>query len=155
MPRAEARGSLLDASIKNVLLAALCSPPKERPVSEIAPGFAFHHLHMGFDYRNLQALLHTWFRVQKVTSSPFSIFGLWLNPEAYFLVQKANPAAPIGSMSRPVPPAAAPTRPLDTDVTRLHGPSAPQASCHGSALRWAFNPGSRKVRNGQDKTKAE
>lgn len=80
-----------DASIKNVLLAALWSPPKERPVSEIVPGFSFHHEHMGFDYRNLQVLLNTRFRLQQVTSSPFSIFGLWLNPEAYFVVQKANP----------------------------------------------------------------
>ena len=86
------RFGAFDASIKNVLLATLCSPPKERPVSEIAPGFAFHYEHMGFDYRNLQALLHARFRLQKVTTSPFLVFGLWLNPEANFLVQKANSA---------------------------------------------------------------
>jgi len=90
--RMSRRFGAFDASIKNVLLAAFYLPPKERPVSEIAPGFAFHHEHMGFDYRNLQALLHARFRLQKVTTSPFSIFGLWLNPEANFLVQKANPA---------------------------------------------------------------
>jgi len=90
--RMSRRFGAFDASIKNVLLAALCSPPKERPVAEIAPGFAFHYEHMGFDYRKLQALLHAQFRLQKVVTSPFSIFGLWLNPEANFLVQKANPA---------------------------------------------------------------
>ena len=90
--RMSRRFGAFDASIKNVLLAALCAPPKKRPVSEIAPGFAFHYEHMGFDYRKLQALLYAQFRLQKVTTSPFSIFGLWLNPEANFLVQKANPA---------------------------------------------------------------
>ena len=90
--RMSRRFGKFDASIKNVLLAALCSPPKERPVSEIAPGFAFHYEHMGFDYRNLQALLHTRFRLKKVATSPFHFFGLWLNAEANFLVQKANPA---------------------------------------------------------------
>ncbi len=44
---------------------------------------------------------------------------------------------PFGSMSRSAPPQAAPTRPLDTDVTCLHGPSAPQAACHGSTPHWA------------------
>jgi len=90
--RMSRRFGAFDASVKNIFLAALCLPPKERPVSEIAPGFAFHYEHMGFDYRNLQAHLRVRFRLQKVTTSPFSIFGLWLNPEANFLVQKANPA---------------------------------------------------------------
>ena len=59
-------------------------------MSEIAPGFAFYYEHMGFDYRKLQALLRAQFSLQKVTTSPFSIFGLLLNPEAYFLIQKAS-----------------------------------------------------------------
>jgi SAM-dependent methyltransferase len=82
------RFGAFDASIKNVLLATLCSPPKERPVHEIAPGFATHNPHMGFDYRQLQALLQEQFILQKVTTSPFSIFGLWLNSEVNFLVEK-------------------------------------------------------------------
>ena len=90
--RMSRRFGAFDASIKNILLATRCSPSKERPVAEITTGFAFHHEHMGFDYRNLQALLNTLFRLRQVTSSPFSIFGLWLNPEAYFVVQKANMA---------------------------------------------------------------
>jgi SAM-dependent methyltransferase len=89
--RMSRRFGAFDASIKNVLLATLCSPPKDRPVSEIAPGFPFHYEHMGFDYRKLQALLNDRFKLQKVTTSPISIFGLWLNPEANFLLQKANP----------------------------------------------------------------
>jgi len=88
--RMSRRFGAFDASIKNILLATLGFPPKERPVSEIAPGFAFHYEHMGFDYRNLQALLHRQFKLKKVTSSPFSIFGLWLSPESYFLIQKLN-----------------------------------------------------------------
>jgi SAM-dependent methyltransferase len=79
-----------DASIKNILLAALCSPPKERPVIDVAPGFPFHVRHMGFDHRSLQSLLHERFRLQKVITSPFSIFGVWLNSEVNFLVQKAD-----------------------------------------------------------------
>lgn len=90
--RMSRRFGSFDASIKNVLLAALCSPPKKRPASEIAPGFAFHHEHMGFDYRNLQALLRTRFRLKKVATSPFHVLGLWLNLEVNCLVQKANPA---------------------------------------------------------------
>lgn len=90
--RMSRRFNTFDASIKNVLLAALSFPPKDRPVSEITPGFAFHHEHMGFDYRKLQALLHAQFGLQQVTTSPFSIFGPWLNPEVNFLIQKANPA---------------------------------------------------------------
>ncbi len=90
--RMSRRFGAFDASSKNVLLATLCSPPKERPVSEIAPGFMFHYEHMGFDYRKLQALLQVQFKLQKVTAGPFSIFGTCLNPEANFLVQKANPA---------------------------------------------------------------
>jgi SAM-dependent methyltransferase len=90
--RMSRRFNAFDASVKNVLLAALFSPPRGRPVSEIAPGFAFHHEHMGFDYRKLYALLHAQFRLLQVTTSPFSIFGPWLNPEINFLVQKENPA---------------------------------------------------------------
>jgi SAM-dependent methyltransferase len=79
-----------DASIKNVLLAALYFPPKQRPVSEIAPGFAFHFEHMGFDYRNLEADLRRHFSFKKITTSPFSILGRWLNPEVNFLVDVAK-----------------------------------------------------------------
>jgi len=89
--RMSRRFNAFDASIKNVLLATLFSPPKDRPVSKIAPGFTFHYEHMGFDYRKLQAILHAQFRLQQVTTSPFSIFGPWLNSEVNFLVQKANP----------------------------------------------------------------
>ena len=90
--RMSRRFNAFDASIRNVLLAVLSFPPKDRPVSEIAPGFAFHYEHMGFDYRKLQAVLRAQFRLQQVTTSPFSIFGPWINPEINFLVQKANPA---------------------------------------------------------------
>ncbi|PZN82796.1 MAG: class I SAM-dependent methyltransferase [Candidatus Methylumidiphilus alinenensis] len=88
--RMSRRFGAFDASIKNVLLATLGFPPNERPISEIAPGVAFYYEHMGFDYRHLQALLHTQFNLKKVTTSPFSIFGLWLNSELYFLIQKVN-----------------------------------------------------------------
>jgi hypothetical protein len=60
-------------------------------MSDIAPGFAYHFAHMGFDYRKLQVLLQARFRLQKVSTSPLSILGRWLNPEVNFLVQKVSP----------------------------------------------------------------
>ena len=89
--RMSRRFGAFDASVKNVLLATMCAPPNERPMSDIAPGFAYHFAHMGFDYRKLQVLLQARFRLQKVSTSPLSIFGRWLNPEVNFLVQKASP----------------------------------------------------------------
>jgi SAM-dependent methyltransferase len=86
--RMSRRFGAFDASIKNILLAALCSPPKERPVRDIAPGFAFYPTHMGFDHRDLQTLLRERFRLQKVIAGPFSIFGVWLNSEVNFFVTK-------------------------------------------------------------------
>lgn len=88
--RMSRRFGKFDASIRNVLLASASLPPKSRPVSEIAPGFHFHHEHMGFDYRAFQARLNTNFTLMRVASSPFSMFGFWLNPEAYFVIRKAD-----------------------------------------------------------------
>ena len=85
------RFGAFDGSIKNIVLATIFSPPKDRPASEISPGFPFYYDHMGFDYRILQTLLHAQFKLQKITTSPFSIFGRWLNPEINFLVQESNP----------------------------------------------------------------
>ena len=42
-----------------------------------------------------------------------------------------------GPMSRPAQTAT--TRPLDTALSRLHVPSGPQASSHGSTLHWLFS----------------
>ncbi len=79
-----------DAIPKHVLCATFGFPPKERPLSEITPGFYFHYVHTGFDHRNLHTLLCEQFTLQQVTSSPFSFFGLWLNPEAYFVIKKKS-----------------------------------------------------------------
>ena len=100
--RMSRRFGAFDASFRNVLLAALCSPPKKRPVSEVAPGFAFHYEHMGFDYRKLQALLLERFSLQKVVTSPFRCFGSWVNPEVNFLVHKANPALQRDTVRSPI-----------------------------------------------------
>jgi 2-polyprenyl-3-methyl-5-hydroxy-6-metoxy-1,4-benzoquinol methylase len=88
--RMSRRFGKFDASVKNILLATLCAPPKKRPVSEIAHELAYHFEHMGFDYRNLLSLLNMRFRLEQVTTSPFSIFGKWLNPEIYFVVKQAS-----------------------------------------------------------------
>jgi SAM-dependent methyltransferase len=77
-----------DASLKNVLSATFGILPKQRPVSIITPKFSYHFYHLGFDYRDLRMQLSQKFSLQKITSSPFSILGLWINPEAYFVVKK-------------------------------------------------------------------
>lgn len=89
--RMSKRFNAFDASFKNVFLAMLFCPPKDRPESEITPGFAFHYEHMGFEHRKLQALLKINFKLLQVTTSPFSVFGPWLNPEINFLIQKSSP----------------------------------------------------------------
>ena len=55
-------------------------------------------------------------------------FGARLNSG----IDLANATLPLRVHVPSAPPPAAPTRPLDTDVTCLPGPSAPQAACHGS-----------------------
>lgn len=89
--RMSRRFGAFDASISNVLRATFGRPPTQRPVAEIAPGFAFHFDHLGFDHRQLHALLAAQYIVKKTTTSPFSLFGPWLNPEANFLLQKHTP----------------------------------------------------------------
>ena len=76
-----------DANIKNVLSSAMYHPPKVRPVAEIAPGFKYHHDHMGFDFRQLKIMIEVDFNICKVSTSPFNI-GTWLMPEVYFLAEK-------------------------------------------------------------------
>ena len=66
---------------------------------------------------------------------------------ADFFVGAACGVAPIGSMSRSAPPPAAPTRPLDTDVTCLHGPPAPQAACHGLTPHWWIGYGNEEPKS--------
>lgn len=84
------RFGAFDASIKNILLSLFYFPPSNRTASEIAPGFSFYYEHMGFDYRKLQALLYSKFKIERVVAGPISFFGTWLNPEVNFLVRKAN-----------------------------------------------------------------
>lgn len=84
------RYGAFDANIKNVALACLGHPPKNRPVSEITPGFKFHYEHMGFHFRHLQQTLSRYFQLHQVSTSPFAVFGSWLMPEVYLLAEKAS-----------------------------------------------------------------
>lgn len=90
MFRMSRRYNAFDASVGNVLLAALSRPPQYRPVSEIAPGLSFHPEHLGFDHRRLEARLRAQFALQKIATSPFALFGPRLHPEVNFLVRKAG-----------------------------------------------------------------
>ena len=87
MPR---RYGAFDANLKNVALSFLCQPPRNRPISEIAPGLRYHYEHMGFDFRRFKEILSDYFKLKKVSASPFSALGTWLNPEVYFVAEKAN-----------------------------------------------------------------
>ena len=77
-----------DASLRNVLAAALGRPPARRPISEISPGIAYHFHHVGFDYRALERVLRERFRLAKRWFSPFPALGAALNSEVYFLVKR-------------------------------------------------------------------
>ncbi len=78
-----------DASPANVLRAFIGCPPLDRPVAEIAPGFAFHFHHLGFDYRAFERQLQENFQVCKKWFSPIPPLGALLNSEVYFLLTKS------------------------------------------------------------------
>ena len=76
-----------DATIWNILRSFAYSPPKDRPCSEIAPGFAYYFDHMGFDYRSFRSELKKHFLIERVMGGPFPAFGAIFNPEINFLVR--------------------------------------------------------------------
>jgi len=98
--RLSRRYGAYDANLKNVFLSFLGFPPKDRPVSEIAPGFRFHFQHTGFDYRRLKEALARYFQLHRVSTSPFSVVGPWLMPEIYFVAVKVQQAAGPDAESR-------------------------------------------------------
>ena len=77
-----------DANLKNVVLAFLGRPPRERPVREIAPGLFYYPQHMGFDFRRFKTHLSSYFSFLKRSASPFSLLGYWLMPEVYYVAKK-------------------------------------------------------------------
>jgi hypothetical protein len=82
------RYGAFDARPKNVLLAALGMPPKERPVGILPPDVQVHNEHMGFDHRVFRKALAEQFALVKASASPFPVLGTSVNPEAYFVVRK-------------------------------------------------------------------
>jgi hypothetical protein len=82
------RYGAFDARPKNVLLAALGIPPKERPVGMLPPDVEVHNEHMGFDHRVFRRALAQRFALVKASASPFPVLGTAINPEAYFVVRK-------------------------------------------------------------------
>ncbi len=81
-----------DASIGNVLLAFLGSPPRDRPLSEIAPGFGYHFQHLGFDYRRFKEAIPRYLNTIRMAASPFATLGPHLMPEVYFVARKSGGA---------------------------------------------------------------
>jgi SAM-dependent methyltransferase len=80
-----------DATPGNILKATFGFPPQNRPVSEIAVNWLYHHHHLGFDYRRFRELIKSKpFMILKQSASPIPILGAWFNPEVYFVVRKIN-----------------------------------------------------------------
>lgn len=78
------RRGAYDARLGNILRATFGRPPKNRPVDEIAEGFAYHFTHMGFDFRRLRETLGQHFEVLSVNGSPLPGWLNWFNFEIYF-----------------------------------------------------------------------
>jgi SAM-dependent methyltransferase len=83
------RYGAFDANFRNTFISLMGKPPKNRPTSEITPGFNYHFEHVGFDHRRLFGTLKDYFNKLSITSSPFSLVGAWLMPEVYFTAEKS------------------------------------------------------------------
>lgn len=88
--RMSRRSGAFDANLKNIVSAFFYRPPGNRPTTEIAPGIRFHCEHIGFDFRRLKKALGSYFKLRRVSASPFAIFGSWLMPEVYFVASKKS-----------------------------------------------------------------
>lgn len=77
-----------DATVSNVLRAALGKPPRNRPVVSLQ-GLPYITRHMGFDHRRFCRQLAAHFRILHRYGSPFPALPLWLNFELYFICQTA------------------------------------------------------------------
>lgn len=88
--RMSRRYGSFDANPRNILHAFIGRPPLNRPVAEIAPGFAFHFHHLGFDYRAFERRLLAQFQIREKRFSPSPLFGAVLNSEVYFVLTKAR-----------------------------------------------------------------
>ena len=84
------RWGQFDAQPLNILRAALGRPPRNRPLSEIAPGLAYHFHHLGFDHRRLRRQLKERFVLHTTAGSPLPLLGALFNAEMYFLVRKQS-----------------------------------------------------------------
>lgn len=81
-----------DGTPRNILLAAIGSPPSQRPTGNL-DGIIVHPYHLGFDHRRLHTLLQERFKVEQVLASPFQGLGWWMNSEIYFRVRLAGSTA--------------------------------------------------------------
>jgi SAM-dependent methyltransferase len=82
------RHGAFDATLGNVLRAAIGNPPKSRPLSEVSSGLKFHHEHMGFDFRQLKQMILRQLSIEETAASPYPILGSTLMPEIYFVARK-------------------------------------------------------------------
>ena len=88
--RAARRYGEFDTVPRNIMNAVMGRAPSPRPASEIAPGFAYHFHHLGFDFRTLDRKLREHFHVEGRWFSPFPLLGLFFNSEVYFSLRKSR-----------------------------------------------------------------
>lgn len=88
MFRMARRYGAYDARPGNIVRSTLGTPPRDRPIAEIAPGVRFHYEHMGFDWRTLKGGLQERFQLERVTGSPLPWLGCHVMPEIYFVAVK-------------------------------------------------------------------
>lgn len=91
------RYGAFDANVRNVFASLVGSPPKLRPLSNIAAGIAYYFEHMGFDHRSFKKQLCESFTLRQVAAAPYSWLGAALMPEIYFVVENIDPGAIIDS----------------------------------------------------------
>jgi SAM-dependent methyltransferase len=84
------RYGAFDARPFNVLRATVGYPPRNRPERDIAPGFSYHHYHLGFDYRELERHFRPRFKMVSRWFSPLRMLGPALNSEVYYLLRRAD-----------------------------------------------------------------
>ena len=92
--RKSRREGTCDTDTRNIFNSVIGRPPKQRQISEIAPGKPYYFEHMGFDYRKFEVDLKEEFEVICRSFSPWNLWGLM--PEVYYIAQRKSVILPLG-----------------------------------------------------------
>ena len=77
-----------DATLKNVLLATIGVPPKDREIQMLDDNLPYIFRHMGYDYRRLKKIIANKFKLITNYGSPFPGLPISMNFENYYVCQK-------------------------------------------------------------------